>query len=307
MSTASPPQALPYDVIDVTSWRPSHEEAMGSKAKMWLTSPEGELWLFKHVRGVEERAEDWPEKVASELAKVFGIPAAHVEFADRDGKRGVISLSITRGMDLVHGNELLFAQDPQYEKTKRAPEYGYNLAAVSAALADCSPPLDWPESEWTAADVFAGYLVFDALIANQDRHHENWGALIDLVKGVRALSPSFDHASSLGFMLTDEERRERLTTSDRGYSVHRWAERGKSHFEGRPSLVDLAAEALRECSAAALQYWLSQIRMLESSVWETILGRVPRERASVPTCNFAAEVIATNRGRLLDACSGFGP
>lgn len=307
MSEASPPQESPYDIIDVTEWRPSHEEVMGSKAKMWLRSPEDELWLFKQVRGDEERAEDWPERVASELARVFGIPAAQVEFAERDGQRGVISLSITRGMDLVHGNELLFAQDPRYEKTKRAPEYGYNLAAVRAALADCSPPLDWLESGWTAADVFAGYLVFDALIANQDRHHENWGALIDLVKGVRALSPSFDHASSLGFMLTDDERRARLTTSDRGYSVERWAERGKSHFEGRPSLVDLAAEALTECSEAASQYWVSRIRMLETSAWETILGRVPRGRASESTCNFAADVIATNRGRLLDVCSGFGP
>jgi len=276
---------------------------MGSKAKMWLRSPNDELWLFKSVRGDAERAEDWPEKAASELAAAFVIPAARVELAVRDGERGVISLSVTRGLDLVHGNELLFAQDPQYEKDQPRPAEGYSLAAVRAALADCAPPPGWPESDWAAEDVFTGYLIFDALIANQDRHHENWAALVDVVKGTRALSPSFDHASSLGFMLTDEDRLTRLTTSDRGRTVQRWAERGRSLFEGRPSLVDLAYDALTACSATARDHWVGRIRMLEPSAWESILARLPRSRVSEAACNFAAEVMSVNRGRLLDACS----
>lgn len=306
MSSAAPIGGRSYEIVDVTGWRESHEEAMGSKAKMWLRAPTDELWLFKRVRGDTERAEDWPEKVAAELANAFGVPAAEVEFAVHGSERGVISHSMTGGMDLAHGNELLFARNPQYEKDQRRPEYGYTLEAVRDALEGCLPPPGWPEPGWTAGDVFAGYLVFDALIANQDRHHENWGALVDVIEGQRWLSPSFDHASSLGFMLTDDERRDRLTTSDRGRSVEHWAERGKSHLEGRPSLVDLARDALAACSDTARQHWITRIGSLEPRTWEEILEKVPRERASDLACKFAARVIAVNRGRLLDACSRIG-
>jgi hypothetical protein len=69
---------------------------MGSKAKVWLKSPDEENWLFKYVRRDDEQGEDWPEKVAAELAVAFGIPAATVELAERSGKRGVISLDVTQ-------------------------------------------------------------------------------------------------------------------------------------------------------------------------------------------------------------------
>ena len=42
---------------------------------------------------------------------------------------------------------------------------------------------------------FVGYVLLDAWIANQDRHHENWGALRhgDELR----LAPTFDHGASL--------------------------------------------------------------------------------------------------------------
>jgi serine/threonine protein kinase HipA of HipAB toxin-antitoxin module len=47
-----------------------------------------------------------------------------------------------------------------------------------------------------ADDVFLGYLMLDAWIANLDRHHENWGLV--LTKDITGhLAPSYDHASSL--------------------------------------------------------------------------------------------------------------
>lgn len=292
-----------FDVVDVSSWRASHDEAMGSKAKVWLTAPDGRLWLFKQVRGDDQRSEDWPEKVSAELAVALGIPAARADLAERGDARGVISLDVTRGMDLVHGNELLYAQDPQYEKDVPRPRCGYTIDAVLAALAGAMPPPDWGASEgWNAADVFVGYLVFDALIANQDRHHENWGVLVDMTRG-RFLSPSFDHASSLGFMLTDEDRLSRLTTKDHGRSVGYWAQRSKSHFEDRPRLVDLVREGLAKREPNVREWWLARVQELDRSVWESILARVPASKASDVTCKFAAEVLTANKRRLLDACS----
>ena len=76
----------------------------------------------------------------------------------------------------------------------------------------------------SAFDCFAGYLLLDALIANRDRHPRNW-AVMPAPPGSDAhdmLAPSFDHASGLGFGLTDRERERWL----RGRGVRAWAERG---------------------------------------------------------------------------------
>lgn len=225
-----------------------------------------------------------------------------MQLAVREGRRGIVSCDISHGRDLVHGNELLFGQDPTYEKDRRRPERGYTLDAVRTALGSCSPPLGWQRVGWSAYDVFAGYLVLDALVANQDRHHENWGVLVDRGSGERALAPSFDHASSLAFMLTDHDRQERLRTRDRGRSVRHWAERGRTYFESRPLLVGIAVQALASCNREASQWWIEQVRGLAPREWTAVLDRVPTTRMSEPARNFANELIGVNRGRMLDAC-----
>lgn len=56
------------------------------------------------------------------------------------------------------------------------------------------------------------YLVFDALIAHGDRHDRNWAVHVPPLetKYVEALCPSFDHAASLGFTLTDQTPAQHL-------------------------------------------------------------------------------------------------
>lgn len=87
----------------------------------------------------------------------------------------------------------------------------------------------------------------DALIGNTDRHQENWGVI---EAGRRRLSPTFDHASSLGFLLDDSARVERLTTADRDRDVSAYAERARSKFEGGPHPCDAAALALEMCDGS---------------------------------------------------------
>jgi hypothetical protein len=74
--------------------------------------------------------------------------------------------------------------------------------------------------------VFASYLVLDALIGNTDRHHMNWGVLDD-PGSPRVLAPTFDHASSLGFLLSDEQRNLRLDTTDPRQTVEAYASRSE--------------------------------------------------------------------------------
>lgn len=62
-------------------------------------------------------------------------------------------------------------------------------------------------SPLTAFEAFTGYLVLDALVANQDRHEENWAVLRPLPGGGEVtLAGSYDHGSSLAFNLTDARR-----------------------------------------------------------------------------------------------------
>ena len=43
-----------------------------------------------------------------------------------------------------------------------------------------SPPADFipVEGIQSGVEVFAGYLLLDALIGNTDRHHENWAVMV---------------------------------------------------------------------------------------------------------------------------------
>lgn len=69
---------------------------------------------------------------------------------------------------------------------------------------------------------YADMVVFDALIGNMDRHHENWGICIEQrykqqllldkkrLVSLRYFTPLFDHGSSLMFELSDEKVEEFL-------------------------------------------------------------------------------------------------
>jgi hypothetical protein len=94
---------------------------------------------------------------------------------------------------LEHGNELLRELDPEYSHERPGEVPGYTLDAVWDALAPFSAPRLSRPLVTNACDAFAGYLMLDAVIGNQDRHHMNWAVL-----GRRELARSYDHASCLG-------------------------------------------------------------------------------------------------------------
>lgn len=68
---------------------------------------------------------------------------------------------------------------PGYGRGARNRIPGYTPEAVLGALdgLDVGPP-PGSSSGVSASGMFAGYLVLDALVANMDRHDENWGLLL---------------------------------------------------------------------------------------------------------------------------------
>lgn len=152
----------------------------------------------------------------------------------------------------------------------------------------------------TAFEVFAGYLVLDALVANQDRHEENWAVLRPLPgAGALTLAGSYDHGSALGFNLTDAKR---VLELDRDgvlkFCRRATAQRFDRENDGRLTLVELAHRALAHCSAAARHRWLSSVEALTEAALDGTVDRVPGLSESGRT--FTQALLATNRRRLLD-------
>jgi hypothetical protein len=156
-------------------------ETLGSKPKFWFHEDHRRLLFKADDRGT---GEDWAEVVACQLCRLLGLP--HVEYelaAEYDGDKyirpGVVCESMAPPpASLVLGNELLLAVDPAYPTQQRFKVHQHTVDAVSKVLANLhAPDAIWmqsaPDGITSALDAFSGYVMLDAWIANQDRHHEN--------------------------------------------------------------------------------------------------------------------------------------
>jgi hypothetical protein len=168
-----------YSVITVPDDAGDILEPLGTKPKFWFDS---KTYLFKLNRPESEGStgEDWSEKVACELCELLNLPHAQYEFATWKGQHGVVSRTFapSDGM-LVAGNELLVRLEKGYPKGQfyRVSHHTLRLVLTLIKPSIIQLPLNWQPVAGvrTAIDVFLGYLMLDAWIANQDRHHENWG------------------------------------------------------------------------------------------------------------------------------------
>lgn len=305
--------ADPYPIIAVDTWPAAGDEMMGTKPKIWLSSADdGPKWLFKQKARAHSE-DDWSEKVAGELAELFGIPHAAVELANRNGSRGVLSRDLLhdfRATEFIPGNRLLVEEDPDYPTETRYHLAKHTVDRVFRVLEAGVGLPAWPgvaAGVSTACDLFTGYLLFDAWIANTDRHHENW-AVLRTADGSLVLSPSYDHASSLGHNLSDVARHERLTTRDRNQTVEAFVAKARSALyreETAPAAKPVAtAEAFRlavERRPAAGTAWLDKLRNVQDGDVTDILRRAPAVLMSDVAKAFVEALLQTNRRRLLSA------
>ncbi len=312
-----------YDVVDLADWTRGESEPGGDEAKRWFiapeTSPQAGHWLFKPRRiktlelsqlrqdrgdrpDVLVRGEDWAEKISYEIAKLLSVPAAETELATvvqlRTDER--VFGSMSRDMRphtwaWTPGAALLAECDDDFDaKSCR----GHTIDAIRDVLEGLQGPVGTEYADWTAFDVFTGYLVVDALIANTDRHAHNWGVLQDPRTGDVCLGPSFDHGSALASGDEDRVRAQRVQQQ----KVARWCEHGRTkRFNGGEAinLVDIATDALSVCGAAARRHWVAQITDVDLDVCFDIVAATPN--LSDPTRSFVRTALATNRKRIRDA------
>jgi hypothetical protein len=301
----------PFASYAVPDNSPTATEQMGTKPKFWL-SRDGEPWLFKASR--PGTGEHWAEVIAAGLAELLGLPHAHYELAtwrDVEGLRiaGVVTRNfVAAGFELVHGNELLAERDPDYppagKRYIRTQQHTIDAVKGVVGAPDVGPPIGLgpiPGID-TAVDVFAGYLLMDAWIGNTDRHHENWALVVDPSNDSRHLAPTFDHASSLGAHVSDEERRRRLESRDPAYQVRGYVQRSDARSalyarEGDARALPLL-DTLGEWGGNR-DAWLARLDSIGQASIGELIGRVPASEMSGPARAFAREMLRINKERIL--------
>lgn len=299
-----------YPIITVPDEAGDILEQLGTKPKFWFTDANASRYLFKLNRseGQDATGEDWSEKVASELCELLGLPHGTYDFAMWKGQHGVVSRSFVPDHGTwVAGNEVLVRVDKGYP---REGFYGVRQHTLRLVLAIIKldiilPPLNWTSfsSVQSALDVFLGYLMLDAWIANQDRHHENWGFIVTPERAVH-LAPTFDHASSLGWNETDKTRLQRLTTRDKRRDVERYVEKAVSAFfsspkSSKPMLTAHVFEEAARQSPSAARAWLDRLAQISENDGTDIFDQIPTGRISEPARRFAMKMLELNKKRLL--------
>lgn len=178
---------------------------------------------------------------------------------------------------MVMGNEVLHTTTVDYpqplppgQSAVRVKEHTVTrvLGCLDNENEKILPPVsDYDLKDLNAGDVFCGYLLLDALISNQDRHHENWAIMLNNETGERMLCPTYDHAASLGREMRDNERSERLTTKDRNRQIPTFVGKARSELfrlkaDKRPLLTVEAFKHAIEDRPKAREHWLGMLRAL---------------------------------------------
>jgi hypothetical protein len=187
----------------------------------------------------------------------------------------------------------------------RVKEHTLDLVMHTIGLTQAQPPIGWMHEDQIkrGTDVFVGYLMFDAWIANQDRHHENWG-LIYTGKTIH-LAPSYDRASSLGRNESDEKRKHRLTEKGRDgrLIIESYIENANSAFytsdgSTRLKTIDTFERAAKRNPSAG-KFWLNRLNNISDNDVHTIFKNVPTSEITDLATEFAKNMLKLNKNRLL--------
>lgn len=176
---------------DFSHWKEYEgaSEGSGRSEKLWLINPNtNQTGLFKYKKDVET-TDHASECIASDIARLIGIPCAKFEIGMFKGREGSISYNIVEreGMALIEGIYCISLVYNNYDAEKLmdiATGEKYSLEMIEKVL-----------NIFGLFEEFLSILVFDYLIGNTDRHQSNWAFLMKDKK--ITLSPLYDNSSSL--------------------------------------------------------------------------------------------------------------
>ncbi len=162
-----------WDILDFSNAVRVDTEQAGVRQKVWLMREEKQ-WLFKEQRG--NSSEIVAEVIASAVARRLGLPHVAYHRAVFQGQVGCVCKFVK---ELKHG-QLLLATGVSKGNSIRYKNFAHSVGAVSDALGKLEPPrasedieISTDCAQMSALEVYTGYLLMDAWIANTDRHSEN--------------------------------------------------------------------------------------------------------------------------------------
>lgn len=200
----------------------------GSRPRLTLVHAQTNQKLFFKTYTHNTR-EVWAECLASRIAELAGMRAQSVTIKTAPQK-------LANAMRKFYEDVLPDNWRPVGTLARNIFPKNIEIVYGAAIVGTPSQPLTLKEVEgklrkryYAPDDLlqdFSDMLVFDALIGNMDRHHENWGVCEDrrykqqllfldevskqeLVR-LRYFTPLFDHGSSLMFELSDENVAQQL-------------------------------------------------------------------------------------------------
>ena len=317
-------------------------ESRGSRHKFWISiEEEPKLWLLKYPRPNtgEHWAEKIAAEVGKligvncarvELAESSGDLVTicesfypHVwldeydsndETEDRlkaehtgDGCMDWIVETASPGVEetiLFEGRDVLAWSNDHYDVEARFGQRDHNLGDIVRAVKRMFEDLSTPGIAQVddILQALASYALFDGLIGNMDRHHENWMLKIEFSDEGAWMSaaPSFDHASSLGRELRDDRRLRRMNSG----GVMQYLQRGRGGVYN--NVDDRYAPAPLALARSICQRWpdytrdtLDRIASVGDSEFQSAVDRVPPEFMSQAAKDFAFQIIVTSRRELL--------
>ncbi|PCJ44697.1 MAG: hypothetical protein COA81_00005 [Alphaproteobacteria bacterium] len=249
------------------------------------------------------------EIVAYRLGHICGIPVppAFVSI-DSDGIcRALIEWFYDEEKDnYINGFTLLSHRDRALDK-KYGRRHCYPLLKDGLNIIQRLSPKDGPLLQ-KAFRLF----VFDALIANTDRHHENWGIIL---KGARSkgqelildLSPAFDNGTSLGYNFIDNKLSNYIGNKT---WLDKYVEKGTHHLRKEAEGDKYKhVELIVEMTETNLEYkdLLSQILSFNMDDVKEMLHELIKFDISVPfiekRADFTAMIIGAKKkalSRILD-------
>lgn len=297
--------------LAIDRWEVLRVEQRGAAAKNWLleegknpVDPQAQ-WLFKpahtHANGTRQ-AGDWTEVIASQIAARLNIPSAEARLAVRDTEEGVLVRNVRPdGYEMHSGTLALLDRGVELRREEHdgPATKGHTVANILLALDGmAAAPASESWGRCTASDLFGGFLFLDALIANGDRHEENWSILRGPAVETDALAPSYDMENSLGFQLRDVDRERHLMLD----GCRKYAENGLAkRLDGdrRNTLVSVAARLYDAASDAGRLRLNQLVDDMASLDFETV---VPKSDAvSEATRMFAVSLLTINARRIADA------
>jgi len=330
---------MTYPIIEIEPDWVLEQEQLGTKDKYWVKK-EGHKdlgdnrWLFKYpkkrggnlgeviefnkIYDLEEiTGMHWSEKIAYELTKELRILSPKVELATLNGNIGSLTENFaSEGYALYHGNQLLAYTTPDYDPTKIQKQNDHKMSNIIWAIGDVFTDIEMGER---AKQKFVNYLVFDALICNVDRHHENWGILRKRKEGggyKGRIAPSYDHASSLGRELIEKHSDNpnkksmySLLKDPQGVERYVMSGHGPIYIEGTgrrgPSPLKLVQRCLEFSELTPyFQQGLQSLSRLNEGKFNKIIQMVPDEYMSKLSKDFAYRLLCVTLQKLHELHDG---